>query len=405
MCSPQKKQAPTVELADIFLKHGDAYTQQHGVSAAQHKAIKAISHCRTAVLGGHVSRCNHCDAEEISYNSCRYRACPKCQKTKQMRWLEARKAELLPTHYFHVVFTIPHELNGIASYNPKLVYSLLFKAAWLTIHTLGQDKKRLGGLMGMLAFLHTWGQTLTQHIHLHCMIPGGALCSRNGLKHWKASTSTYLFPHRVMSKLFGKYFITLLRQAYTEKAFVFKGQLEALSDPIRFESLMHTLSKKSWNVYAKEPFNGAEGGLEYLSAYVSKTAISNERIVSCTEGKVSFKWRDYANKSQSKIMSLDVHEFIRRFLIHVVPDGFMRIRAFGFLANACKAKNTAIIKRLLGAIQEELSVLGHEIVKETIEALVLRITGVDIGLCKRCRIGRLEVVHTIKPGIAWNDTS
>ena len=404
MCNPQRKQAPSVELADIFLKHANTYMQQHGVSAAQNKAVKAISQCRTAVLGGHVSRCNHCGAEEISYNSCRDRACPKCQKIKQMRWLETRTSELLPTHYFHVVFTIPHELNGIASYNPKLIYSLLFKAAWLTIRTLGQDKKRLAGLMGMLAFLHTWGQTLTQHIHLHCMIPGGALCDVNGKKKWNASKSTYLFPHLVMSKLFGKHFITLLRQAFAEKAFVFKGGIDALSDPYRFEALMHTLSKKSWNVYAKEPFNGAEGGLAYLSAYVSKTAISNERIISCDAGKVSFKWRDYADNNQSKIMTLEVDEFIRRFLIHVLPDGFMRVRSFGFLANACKAKNSAIIRQLLGDIGLKNSVLYHEEIKETLEALVLRITGVDIGLCKQCRVGRLEIVHTIKPRSYW-DTS
>ncbi len=272
MCAKPNRQQ-SVELADVFVKYADVYIEQHGVSAAQNKAIKAISRCRTSALGGHVSRCDHCNVEEISYNSCRYRHCPKCQTIKKVRWLENRKAELLPVDYFHVVFTIPHELNGIASYNPKLIYNLLFKAAWSTIDTLGRDKKRLGGGMGMLAFLHTWGSNLSQHIHLHCIIPGGALGDIDGQKVFRLSKPGFLFPVKVMSKLFGKIFLTLLQKAFIDKEINFKGTIAELSEPKQFQELIKLLSLKSWNVYAKEPFHGAEGGLEYLARYVSKTAM------------------------------------------------------------------------------------------------------------------------------------
>lgn len=398
----------SIELADIFVRYGDDYIEQHGVSAAQNKAIKAISRCRTAALGGHVTRCDHCSAEEISYNSCRYRHCPKCQTTKQLRWLENRKAELLPVEYFHVVFTIPHELNGIASYNPSWIYNLLFKAAWSTIYTLGQDKKRLGGLMGMLSFLHTWGQNLSQHIHLHCMIPGGALCDFNGQKEWRDCKPGFLFPVKVMSKLFGKTFLKLLQQAYKNNEITFKGSIAELAEHGKFEQLMVLLSNKSWNVYAKTPFNGSEGGLEYLARYVSKTAIGNERLVSCDNQKVTFKWRDYADENQSKFMTLNATEFIRRYLTHVLPDGFMRIRAFGFLANACKAKNINVILPLLNQPQKKDFEKQEKKTKETIAELMERITGIDIYQCQHCKIGRLEIIKSIlsaKQSLAYIDTS
>jgi len=407
VCAKPGRHKSPVELADVFEQYADAYIEQHGVSAAQNKAIKAISNCRTSALGGHVLRCNHCGAEEIAYNSCRYRHCPKCQTAKQLRWLESRKAEILPVDYFHVVFTIPHELNGIASYNPSVIYNLLFKAAWSTIHTLGQDKKRLAGLMGMLSFLHTWGQTLSQHIHLHCMIPGGALCENNGRKEWRSSKQGFLFPVRVISRLFGKLFLTLLQQAFTNDELTFKGSIAYLHEPKKFGQLIAQLTKKSWNVYAKEPFNGAEGGMEYLARYVSKTAIGNERILSCDDNQVSFKWRDYSNHNTSKVMTLDADEFIRRYLSHVLPDGFMRIRAFGFLANACKAKNINQIRSLLNAYETMDTTCSKKVI-EPIAELIKRITGIDIELCKQCKIGRLEVTRVIlsnKESLAYSDTS
>lgn len=351
---------------------------------------------------------NECGLEEVSYNSCRYRHCPKCQTTKQLRWLEDRKAELLPVQYFHVVFTIPHELNGLASYHAAVIYNLLFKAAWATLHTLGKDKKRLDGEMGMLAFLHTWGQNLSQHIHLHCIIPGGALRKINGKSEWRACRSGFLFPVKVMSKHVGKVFLTLLQKAYAAGEFTFKGSIAELATPKKFTQFIKTLAAKTWNVHAKEPFNGAKGGLEYLSRYVSKTAISNERILSCDEKHVTFTWRDYADGSKQKVMKLEAHEFIRRYLSHILPDGFMRVRSFGFLANACKAKHINLIRLLVNPEKHEPYEKVSSKNKEPVTELIKRITGIDITLCKQCKTGHLEITQQIvsaKQGLLYWDTS
>lgn len=457
MCT-QSGRPIKVELADIFSQHADAYIASHGVSSIQHKAINAISHCRTAALGGHVLRCNHCGALEIAYNSCRYRHCPKCQTTKKLRWLEERKAELLPVPYFHVVFTLPHELNQLASYNPALIYNLLFKAAWATVNTLGHDKKRLDAQMGMVAFLHTWNQKISQHIHLHCMVPAGGLREVDGQVIWHASKDPdYLFPVKVMGKLFGKLFLTELTKAYANNEFQFKGCIAELEKKPNFMKLKAQLFKKKWNVYAKEPFNGAEGGMEYLARYFTKTAIGNERLISCDEHQVAFKWRDSEDFKKTKIMRLDVHEFIRRYLSHILPQGFMRARYFGFLANSVKTKNITHIRSLLSTDkQDDMAVSSaiknipamitkHQIVvsqtlhtmsnssadriidckplprtlgisdtsnsiiavldinpvkpsaSESIIEFMKRVVGIDIALCKQCKIGRLEKIQMILP--------
>lgn len=467
MCNQSDKRQTSIELADIFLRHAEAYIEQHGVSCQQHKAINAISRCRTSLLGGHTLCCNHCGAQDISYNSCRNRHCPKCQTTKQLRWLDERKAELLPTHYFHVVFTLPHELNPIASYNQSAIYAMLFKAAWLTIDAFGKDKNQLGGQMGMLAFLHTWGQNLSQHNHLHCMVPGGALYEDDeGQKQWRSSKKDFLFSSKAMAKYFGKTFMTLLERAFGNNELELKGGSANLSESKTLGQFMVRLRKKSWNVYAKEPFNGSAGGITYLARYFSKTAIGNERILSCDDKQVTFKWRDYSDDNNEKIMTLDAHEFIRRYLSHVLPDGFMRVRSFGLLANACKAKNIALIRTLLqsdeqtndasmasdlllypplenetmamqaseksfiqviasndtNAFQpsENLIVksLGQVITgtdttdndviktKESVAELMKRVTGIDIELCKHCKMGRLEKTP-LPPGLnqspaPWN---
>lgn len=460
MCNSLTQARASVELADIFVRHAEHYIDEHGVSAYQHKAINAISRCRTAALGGHVLCCNYCGASDISYNSCRYRHCPKCQTSKKLRWLEDRKAELLPVPYFHVVFTLPHELNPIASYNPVAIYNLLFKAAWATVETLGRDKNRLNGKTGMLGFLHTWGQNLSQHIHLHCMIPGGALRETDEGMQWKSSKKDYLFPSRVMSKLFGKLFISALATAYNNQELTFKGAISDLVDPTCFSTFKSQLTKKSWNVYAKEPFNGAAGGIEYLARYFAKTAIGNERIISMDDHHVTFKWRDYADDNKTKIMRLAAHEFIRRYLSHILPDGFMRVRYFGFLASSCKRKNLEMIRSLLGPVpqsslhddqelyEQESSttaitplthaitalhpahqpsslIISHSILdstalsfnhietsapqQESVVELMKRVAGIDIEQCKSCKIGRLQKIEEIKPRLpgtheAW-DTS
>jgi len=436
VCNQPANQQTSVELADIFLKHAEGYMEQRGVSAHQYKAIRAISQCRTSALGGHALRCNHCGVQDISYNSCRYRHCPKCQTTKQLRWLDERTAELLPTHYFHVVFTLPHELNPLVSYNQSAIYTMLFKAAWLTINTFGKDKKQLAGQMGMLAFLHTWGQNLSQHNHLHCMIPGGALYQDEaGNQQWRASKKDFLFSSRAMAKYFGKAFMTLLERAFSNNELNLKGGIESKT----LAQFMVRLRKKSWNVYAKEPFNGAEGGIAYLARYFAKTAIGNERILSCDDKQVRFKWRDYADNNKTKIMALDAHEFIRRYLSHILPDGFMRVRSFGLLANACKTKNITTIRSLLQSkiptnkisnceaatvpptekplitaiddinttqssgnilniARNPLPMTEHAIdtsmikskSKESVTELMKRIAGIDIELCKHCKVGRIE---------------
>lgn len=398
------KPRPSIELADVLRRHADAYREQHGVSAAQHKVIHAIVNCRTAVLGGHVAQCDNCGIEEISYNSCRNRHCPKCQTTKKLRWLEKRKAELLPVDYFHVVFTLPHELNGIASYNSAIIYQLLFQAAWSTVNTLGQDPKRLGGTMGMQSFLHTWGQNLSQHIHLHCLIPAGALCENEGQMEWKDCRPEYLFPVKVMSKLFRKLFLKLLQEALNVQALRFQGSIAFLAEPKKWSKFLSQLQSKSWNVYAKTPFNGAEGGLEYLARYVNKTAISNDRILSCDDETVTFQWRDYSDENKLKIMRLPAHEFIRRFLSHVLPHGFMRIRSFGFLANPCKAKKIQSILQLLPHDKKEslkdASAKDNQVV--SIVDLIKQSIGLDIELCKHCQKGHLRRYKTLLSVIKAN---
>src|SRR3990167_922793 len=408
ICSQPKGNKLSIELADVFLRYGDSYVAQHRISTPQDKVIRALSCCRTSALGGHITRCNHCGIEKNNYNSCRNRHCPKCQTTKQIRWAESRKSELLPVGSFHVVFTIPHELNGIASYNQALIYNLLFKAAWIAVLELGKNSKEFGGLMGMLAFLHTWGQNLSQHIHLHCMIPGGALRDIDGKKQWKSSKPNYLFSVKVMARFIGKVFLRLLQEAYHNKKIIFGGSITELEQPTKFKQFLALLYKKSWNVYAKEPFNGAEGGLDYLARYVSKTAISNERIISHDNQQVTFKWRDYADKSKEKIMALDAHEFIRRYLQHVLPKGFMRIRSFGFLANPCKAKNIELIRSQL--VIHENAPKQDKKDKEPIDELIMRLTGIDINLCQNCKIGHLETISQIHRTICdiqpqYDDTS
>lgn len=386
MCSNNNGVKNSVELADIFNAYGDSYCENNKLPLVSHKAINAICNCRTKALGGHVHRCELCSAEIIMYDSCRNRHCPKCQTMAKARWLEARQAELLPVQYFHAVFTVPHELNTIASYNQTTIYNILFKAAWTTVKTLGADPKRLGGLMGMLAALHTWGQNLLQHIHLHCIIPGGALKKQE----WTPSKPKYLFPVKVMSKLFRGIFVQSLRQAFDNGELVFKGSIANLAAEKEFADLLRQLMGKNWVVYSKKPFNGAKGAVDYLARYVYKTAISNDRILSCENNKVSFKWRDYADNNKIKIMWLDAHEFIRRFLIHVLPGGFMRIRSFGFLANSAKTNK---IPQILAVLNQPKPIIATK--KETFAELMLRLTGIDINICPECKKGRLVLIKTI----------
>jgi hypothetical protein len=377
----------SVELADVFRMHAASYCASSKLTPEQYKVINAILNCRTSALGGHVYKCDHCGDLQISYNSCRNRHCPKCQAIRTAQWLEKRKAELLPVQYFHLVFTLPHELNDLISYNKKLLYQILFQAAWETIKTLGLDPKRLGGLMGMIALLHTWGQNLFRHNHLHCIVPGGAIND----KGWVASKKGYLFPVKVMSKIFKGVFVSKLRALHKDLKF---------PDGLDFDELLNGLMNKDWIVYAKEPFAGPEKLLDYLGRYTHKIAISNNRILGYDKDHVTFERRDYSDNNKLKVMKLNPHEFMRRFLYHVVPTGFMRIRFFGFLANACKAKNVA-------KIRTSLSTKVATVKERDVQTIINDLIGIDITLCPTCNKGTLRNIQTLKPkfGRTLFDTS
>ena len=378
---------PPVELADVFRMHGDAYCKANRLTPEQYKVMHAIINCRTSALGGHIDECKQCGFRQNSYNSCRNRHCPKCESFKAANWLEARKAELLPVSYFHVVFTLPHELNNLVLYNKRTLYHLLFESAWQVFKTLVKDPKRLNGEMGMLAILHTWGQNLSQHNHVHCIIPGGALTFNGKWKHAKK----YLFPVKVLSKLFRGIFVSQLRRLYEQKALKLPEQLTEKLSQNQFDRLLDTLMEKDWVVYAKPPFGSPEKLLSYLGRYTHKMVISNHRILACDEKSVTFKWRDYADGNKVKIMRLKPEEFIRRILSHVVPKGFMRIRSFGFLANAVKAKKIKVIQRQLKYQPPKKAE------KEDTATLMFKLTGKDITLCPKCKQGKRQRVAMLLP--------
>ncbi len=386
MCVEQKNErTASVEIAQVFRQHGDSYCLENKLTPGQYKVMNAIKNCRTRVLGGHVDQCDYCSEIQCSYNSCRNRHCPKCESFKAAAWIEDRKAELLPVSYFHVVFTLPHELNNTVLYNKKILYDLLFQAAWKTLKTLGEDKNRLGGEMGMISVLHTWSQTLSVHNHLHCIVPGGAL-KANG--QWQ-SAKKYLFPVKVLSKLFRRFYVSGLRELYEKNRLKLPDQLTDSVTSLNFDQWLKGLMGKDWVVYAKAPFAGPEKLLNYLSRYTHKIALSNHRILACDDQWVTFHWRDYSDGNQIKIMQLKPEEFIRRFLSHVLPEGFMRIRGFGFLANACKAKKVKMIQEQLH-YQPKKSIKGRSIAERMLE-----LTGQDITLCPLCQIGHLKRISDI----------
>ncbi len=297
------------------------------MTRGQHRALRAIAACRTAALGGHTEACDVCGAIRVAYNSCRNRHCPKCPTIAKARWVAARRAELLPIEYFHVVFTLPHALNPLAQGNPRVIYNLLFQAATATLATFGDDPRHLGGELGVIAILHTWGQTLVQHLHLHCVVTGGAL-TRDGAR-WLPAKPGFLFPVRALARVFRGKYLDGLRRAFDRGALRFAGSVAGLADPIAFGQFLATLRTPEWVVYAKPPFGGPDQVLEYLGRYTHRVALSNDRLVSLAEGLVRFRWRDYAHGNRVKTMALPATEFLSRFLLHILPGGFVRIRHFG----------------------------------------------------------------------------
>ena len=342
---------PALEVADIFRAHGPAWrrAQAGHLSLGQLKVMSAIEACRTAELGGHVERCEDCDRVQVAYNSCRNRHCPKCQGAAAQRWLDARQAELLPLAYYHVVFTLPAEIGDIAFQNKAVVYDLLFKAASETLLTIAADPRHLGARIGLTAVLHTWGSALTHHPHLHCIVPGGGL-SPDG-QRWIACRPRFFLPVRVLSRLFRRRFLDRLAAAHAERRLAFFGELAGLADRTAFAARLAPLRRAEWVVYCKRPFAGPEAVLAYLARYTHRVAIANSRLVSLDDRGVTFRWKDYRadGEARQKLMTLAPGEFIRRFLIHVLPTGFHRIRHYGLFANAARAANLAKARALLPA--------------------------------------------------------
>jgi Putative transposase/Transposase zinc-binding domain len=341
------------EVADVFRRYEKDFFAQwgHVLGPHQRKAFEAIRDCRTAALGGHVEyveQCDTCGHLAVSYNSCRNRHCPKCQAASRAKWLADREAELLPVPYFHVVFTLPQQVGGLALQNAREIYSILFRAASETLLTIAADPKRLGASIGFLAVLHTWGQNLHLHPHLHCVVPGGGL-SPDGTRWVSCRKNSFLLPVKVLSSRFRNVFLTYLRKAFEQGKLQFHGGMAALNRPGIFEALCRRAEKDKWVVYAKAPFGGPEQVLKYLARYTHRVAISNSRILSIEDGKVTFLWKDYADGSKTMVMTLEAPEFIRRFLLHILPAGFVRIRQYGFLANRARKEKLALCRTLLNA--------------------------------------------------------
>jgi hypothetical protein len=338
---------PAFQVADVFRRHGQAYREANAghLDRCQRRVMAAIEACRTAALGGHVRRCRHCGLTEISYCSCRDRHCPTCQGSAARAWLEARQADLLPVEYFHVVFTLPQQIAAIAYQNKEVGYGLLFEAAAETLKKIASDPKHLGAEIGFTAVLHTWGQTLTHHPHVHCIVPGGGL-SPDGTR-WIACRPGYFVPERVLASLFRGVFLGKLLAAYKDGRLQFFSDLAHLIVPSAFSAYLAPVWQIDWVVDCKQPFAGPEQVLRYLSRYTHRVAISDHRLVEITDDHVTFRWKDYSDGSRIKLMTLAAAEFIRRFLLHVLPDGFQRIRHYGFLANGNRQAKLVRIRELL----------------------------------------------------------
>lgn len=367
-------QRPALELADVVGRHGHRLGED--LSGEQRRILRAIASCRTAALGGHVETCDQCQFRRIAYNSCRNRHCPKCQASACARWMDERAEELLPVEYFHVVFTLPDTFNALALGNKRIVYSVLFDAVAQTLSEVAANPKHLGARIGFIGILHTWGQNLCLHPHIHCVVPGGGL-SPDGSR-WIACKSGFFLPVRVLSKVFRGKFIDLLKRARIA------GKLVGTQDDGDFTRLLNASVKHDWVVYAKPPFGGPEQVLKYLARYTHRIAISNRRLASIDDQNVTFNWKDYAHGNRTRTLTLDGKEFLRRFLLHAVPSGFMRIRHFGLLANRMRAQNLATCRRLLPVPADNPADPGPaSLASPTLTRVA------DHACCPACRRGRM----------------
>jgi len=381
----------TLEVADIFRSHGPGWRQANAghVSLGQLKVMSAIESCRTATLGGHVAACEKCDHIHIAYNSCRNRHCPKCQGAAAKDWLAARQAELLPVEYYHVVFTLPAPISDIAYQNKAKVYAIVFKAAAETLNTIAGDPKHLGARIAITAVLHTWGSALTHHPHVHCVVPGGGISSDG---KWISCRPGFFLPVRVLSRLFRRLFLDKLTAAHDAGDLRFYGSLSYLANRQAFDDHIQPLRKIEWVVYAKRPFAGPEAVLAYLSRYTHRVAIANSRLIRHDTTGVTFKWKDYRAKGQTrhKNMTLETDEFIRRFLIHVLPHGFHRIRHYGLFANARRAGNLMQMRELLGVVTGNQEIETDDAANDN-EPQILALP------CPCCG-GRMVIIETFERG-------
>jgi len=378
-----------LEVADVFHRYGERFRRNNKLPNAQLKVMRHIEICRSAELGGHVEQCSDCGFERISYNSCRDRHCPKCQTLAKEKWLNDRKAELLPCGYFHMVFTLPHDLNPIILCNKKVALGLLFAAVNQTLQAFAKDPQwRLEGQLGFILVLHTWSQTLMDHFHLHCLIPGGALSFTKD--RWIPANESFLFRAKSLAKEFKNRYLSLLKTAYHKNELIFPGNTAQYKSRETFDLLIQSVFKAKWITYAKRPFAGPEQVLEYLGRYTHRIAISNNRIQSIDNGKVVFTYRDRADNNELKTMTVTAEEFIRRFLLHVLPERFMKIRYFGFLSNKNKGEAIDLIRRLTNSDAQ-----WPEKKEETVIEMLFRLTGEDITLCPKCKKGRMRTIERL----------
>lgn len=381
-----------IEVQDIFRQHCEEYRKEHRLPSNILKAMGAIESCRTSELGGHIDVCEDCGHSRISYNSCRNRHCPKCQTLAKEKWLMARKDDLLPVGYFHVVLTIPEELNYLCSTNQKVMYDILFKATSETLLELASDKKYIGAEIGFMSILHTWGQNLMHHPHIHCIVPSGGL-TLDGVR-WVRSSEKFFIPVRVLSKKFRGKFMHYFVKAYDSGLLKLTEGSEDLKDKNIFQCFKDKLYTTKWVVYCKAPFKSAEFVLEYLGRYTHRVAISNNRIINFENGYVTYKWRDYRDKNKVKFMTVTAEEFIRRFLMHVLPSRFVKIRHYGILSNRNRATKLKKCKRLTGVLKKTLK---DSVEKLSAAELLFKLTGININLCPSCNEGKMVRKGKVEP--------
>jgi hypothetical protein len=383
---------PSIEVADVFRSVGVAQleAERSHLSLEQKRVVRDILLCRTAALGGHVEECDACAHRQICYNSCRNRHCPKCQAAARAEWLKGRVEELLPVEYFHLVFTLPHQISALALHNKRVVYGLLFRSAAETLQEIAADPKHLGAEIGFIAVLHTWGQNLSHHPHLHCVVPGGGLSADNS--RWIVCRKGFFLSVKVLSRVFRGKFIFYLREAFERDRLNFTQVEECLLQREHFNHWLREMSQLAWVVYAKPPFGGPEQVLKYLARYTHRVAISNQRLVGLTKGQVTFRWKDYADGHTIKEMTLDAVEFMRRFLLHVLPRGFMRIRHYGWLSNRLCRKKLTRCRELLG--QRKDPAASSEAASHRSKEVA---TQIEVGRCSICRQGRMRTVEMLEP--------